>query len=241
MVTFLELGHHGRMGNAFFQLAATIGYSKKYNVPFCFPKWEHQSLTHIPDDCFVDKASICVSTHFQEPKYTYTSIPFQDSCSLSGYFQSWKYFEHCQEHIQKMLYPTTDVDLKEYCCIHVRRGDYLKYPDHHPTQTMQYYLKAIEQIPVKKFMVFSDDVEWCKQKFKSDIFTINETSSVASDFRKMCTCSYFIIANSSFSWWSAWLSKSKCKVVVAPSNWFGPKLNTSNPITDLIPPGWIII
>ncbi|MCK9567807.1 alpha-1,2-fucosyltransferase [Candidatus Pacearchaeota archaeon] len=229
------------LGNALFQIATTIGYAKKYNVPFCFPKWEYQSLTNIPEDCFVDKSSIRVSTYFKEPRYVYSNIPFQDSCSLSGYFQSWKYFENCQDYIRKMLSPIPEEDLKEYCCIHVRRGDYLRYPEHHPIQTMQYYMSAVEKIPVKKFMVFSDDVAWCKQNFTGNEFTVNETSSVTSDFRRMVNCSHFIIANSSFSWWPAWLSSRVGKVVVAPSNWFGSKLKKSNPITDLIPPGWIVI
>ena len=241
MATFLELGHHGRFGNALFQIATTIGYSRKYNVPFCFPKWEYQSLLNIPDDCFVDRAAIRVTTHFKEPRYAYTNIPFQDNCSLSGYFQSWKYFDHCQDYIRKVLSPTTLEELKEYCCIHVRRGDYLRYPEHHPTQSMQYYMSAIEKIPVKKFLVFSDDVGWCKQNFTGNDFTINEPSSVASDVQKMTSCSHFVIANSSFSWWPAWLNKGNGKVVVAPSNWFGLRLKDTNPISDLIPPEWIVI
>lgn len=241
MATFLELGHAGRFGNGLFQIAATIGYAKKYNVPFVFPKWEHQSLLSISSDYFVDKSTIRATTRFQEPRYTYTNIPFQDNCSLSGYFQSWKYFHHCQEYIRQHLCPTHIEDLKDYCCIHVRRGDYLRYPEHHPTQTIQYYMSAIEKIPVKKFMVFSDDAAWCKQHFTGVDFTVNDTSSVASDFQRMTSCGYFIIANSSFSWWPAWLSKNEGKVVVAPSNWFGPKLNVSNPIADLIPPEWVLI
>jgi hypothetical protein len=241
MVTFLELGHAGRMGNALFQIYATIGYAKKYNVPFVFPKWEHQDMFNLPEGSFVDKGLINVSNHYQESSYSYKDIPFQDACSLSGYFQSWKYFEHCKEYIRSILLPQPIEELKEYCCVHVRRGDYLKYPNHHPTQTMQYYLQATKMVPVKKFLIFSDDVEWCKYNFKDNIFIINETSSLSSDFRKMCSCSHFIIANSSFSWWPAWLNQSDNKVVVAPSNWFGPKLKKTNPTSDLIPPEWIVL
>jgi len=238
--TFLELGHHGRLGNAMFQIATTIGYAKKYGMPFCFPKWEYQHYFNIPQECFVDRVSIRYSSKYHEPRYSYTEIPFSGSCSLSGYFQSWKYFDNCKEYIKDILSPIPVEDLSEYCCIHVRRGDYLNYPNHHPTQTMQYYMNAAERIPVKKFVVFSDDTSWCRQNFKGNEFEINETSSLLSDFRKMISCSHFIIANSSFSWWPAWLGKNQSKVVVAPSNWFGPAL-PNNPTTDLIPPDWIII
>jgi hypothetical protein len=241
MVTFLELGRAGRLGNALFQISVTIGYAKKYNVPFCFPKWEHQSLINLPEDCFVDIENIKATTYYTEPRYRYTNIPFQDSCSLSGYFQSWKYFDHCKEYIRKNFTPKSLEDLSSYCCIHVRRGDYLRYPDHHPTQPMQYYMSAIDKIPVKKFIIFSDDISWCRQHFTGNEFTINETNSVAADFIKMVSCGHYIIANSSFSWWPAWINNRKDKVVVAPSNWFGSKLKESNPITDLIPPEWIII
>lgn len=239
VVTFLELGHAGRFGNCCFQLSSTIGYAKKYNVPFVFPTWEQQGMVKLPEGSFIDRNLIRVSSHYQEPSYAYQEIPFQESCSLSGYFQSWKYFEHCKEYIRSILLPESIEELKEYCCIHVRRGDYLKYPNHHPTQTMQYYLQAVKRVPAKKFLVFSDDVEWCRQNFKGNMFTINEASSLGDDFRKMCSCSHFIIANSSFSWWPAWLNRNENKVVVAPSNWFGPKLNKTNPTSDLIPQEWI--
>lgn len=241
MITFLELGNHGRMGNALFEMATTIGYSKKYNVPFVFPKWEHQSFVKINSDYFVNKSDIKVSNYFNEPGYIYTEIPFQENCSLSGYFQSWKYFDHCEFYIKEIFTPTLLEEYKDYCCIHVRRGDYLRYPNHHPLQTMQYYQNAMSKIPVNKFLVFSDDINWCKQNFTGKEFTINETFSIYSDFQKMCSCSHFIIANSSFSWWPAWLNKNDKKVVVAPSNWFGSQIKYTHPTTDLIPSEWIII
>jgi hypothetical protein len=185
---------------------------------------------------------IDVKNKYSEPRYSYSEIPFQENCSLSGYFQSWKYFDHCKEYIKEIFTPKETFDLKNYCCIHVRRGDYLNYPLHHPTQTIQhYYMRAIEKIPAKNFIVFSDDYKWCKQNFIGNEFTINEPSSTISDFTKMINCSHYVIANSSFSWWAAWLSKGNDKIVVAPSNWFGPKLNDLNPTTDLIPSEWIVI
>jgi len=237
--TYIELGNAGRMGNCFFQIAATIGYAKKHNVPFIFPKWEYQNQLNIPQEFFTDREFIDVKNDCPESGFSYSEIPFKENCSLSGYFQSWKYFDNCKEYIETILSPPPVEDLKDYCCVHVRRGDYLNFPLHHPTQPMQYYMKAIRKIPINKFMVFSDDPEWCKNNFKDSRFTINETGSVICDFSKMISCSHHIIANSSFSWWAAWLCKNKNKVVVAPSNWFGP-MYRSYSTADLIPSRWII-
>jgi len=241
MITFIDLGNAGRFCNGLFQIAATIGFAKKYNVPFIFPNWEYQNSLNIPSSSFTNRESINFSNKYEETVNTYSEIPFIDNCSLYGYFQSQKYFDNCSDYIRKIFMPSQKSDnLEDYCCIHVRRGDYLRYPKHHPLQPIQYYMKAAELIPVKKFMVFSDDVEWCRRNFTGNEFTINETHSVISDFSKMINCSNFIIANSTFSWWAAWLCGNKNKVVIAPCNWFGPAYSTWS-IKDLIPPEWILI
>lgn len=242
IVTFGELGNYGRMGNALFQISATIGYALKYNIPYIFPKWEHQDYFQIPKEHFQNKSDIKFSLQYDEPSYSYNEIPLQNqNCSLYGYFQSWKYFAHCQDFVRDMLSPAPVENLHGYCCVHVRRGDYLRYPNHHPIPSIDYYMAAVKKIPVQKFMVFSDDIEWCKAHFKDSRFTINETSSLVSDMRKMISCSHFIIANSSFSWWTAWLCRNKHKAIVAPKNWFGPALNETHPIKDLIPNEWMLL
>jgi hypothetical protein len=241
--TFIELGHYGQMGNALFEAAATIGYAKKYNVPFIFPKWDHQEMFQIPSEFFINKNEIKFTSKYTEPGFVYSEIPFQPDCSLFGYFQSWKYFDHCKEYIREIFTPKNPEDPRYFegvCCVHVRRGDYLKFPEHHPTQTVDYYMKAMEKIPAKRFLVFSDDVAWCKQNFKSNEFIVTDPAPASVHFRMMVACNYFCIANSSFSWWAAWVSNHQNKVVVAPKNWFGPKYPNS-PIIDLIPPEWILI
>lgn len=244
-VTFSKLGGYGRMGNAFFEAAATIGYAKKYNVPFKFPKWEHQSWIELDDKYFVSKNEIQPKNRYAEPSYRYTEIPFKPNCDLHGYFQSWKYFEHCQDYIRE-VFALKNKEVSEYfkdtCCVHVRRGDYVKFQKFHPVQTMDYYRAAMERIPCERFLVFSDDVLWCRKNFRgNDNVIVSEPASAEVDFCIMQACNHFVIGNSSFSWWAAWLSEHEDKVVVAPSNWFGPKLKKTNPIDDLIPPEWILI
>lgn len=133
--------------------------------------------------------------------------------------------------------------------LHVRRGDYvsnLTINQFHGTCSLEYYNQAIAQIAKKvetpHFFVFSDDPEWVKSNLKIDysitIVDHNNADKNYEDIRLMSLCKHHIIANSSFSWWGAWLCRNPNKIVIAPLKWFNDKsINT----TDLIPDGWIKI
>ena len=101
---------------------------------------------------------------------------------------------------------------------------------------MQYYKEALDSLPDKPVKIFSDDHEWCAKNFKGDRFHIS-TGNFIEDFELMSKCCYNIIANSSFSWWAAWLSDSK--KVISPASWFGPLGPGS--AEDIIPHNWIKI
>ena len=102
-----------------------------------------------------------------------------------------------------------------YISIHVRRGDYVGHPLYVDLTITDYYEKAIKEFPDSKFMVYSDDVAWCKEYF-DDRFEYNEDDELTS-FNKMAGSKGIIMANSSFSWWASYLCKGK---IVAPSKWF---------------------
>lgn len=243
-VTFDHIGNYGRMGNALFQCAATIGYSKKYNVPCVFPPWNDSKLFNLPNNFFTPRKNISIKHTHKEQNYTYTEIPYFEDCNLFGYFQSWKYFSHCQDYVRTVLTPKNADDsnlFRGMCAIHVRRGDYLNLQDYHPVQSIEYYKQAVQHIPCKKFVVFSDDVGWCKHNFIGNEFVVSENASAEVDFRMMSRFNHFIIGNSSFSWWAAWLSEHEDKVIVCPEKWFGKNLEKINPTTDLIPEEWIKI
>jgi len=243
-VTFSHLGAYGRRGNAMFQIAATVGYAKKYNVPFQFPEWKHQSEFSLSDSYYVPKGMLKYTSEVIEQGFSYSELPYKADCSLHGYFQSWKYFEHCQDYIREIFRPREPEDsnlFRGLCAVHVRRGDYVQFPEHHPTMEMTYYNQAIERVPASKFLIFSDDVKWCEKNFIGDKFIVTDPASSAIDFRMMMACNHFIIGNSSFSWWAAWLGEHQDKVVVAPQKWFGTALVNTHPTRDLIPPDWVII
>jgi hypothetical protein len=180
---------------------------------------------------------------------------------LDGYFQSEKYFKHIREELlHEFKFPDLDkTNLEqldqihshaEPVSIHVRRGDYLKSYNAkiHGILPLSYYKRAIEEIKssVRKphFFIFSTDQEWCAENFSflGKSFTIikpNSASDAWKDMYLMAQCKHHIVANSSFSWWGAWLSKEDGSINIAPYEWFNPAVVKFD-INDFVPAKWKI-
>jgi len=138
---------------------------------------------------------------------------------LDIYFQDPGYFEMFEEDIRQ-LYKQEGEPL-DYVAIHIRRGDYVDNPFYVDLTKTDYYKDAIKQFPDHKFLVFSDDINWCKGYLCNDRVDYSEGKSEYEDFNLMTRCKHQIIANSSFSWWAAYLNPNPNKKVIAPSvkNW----------------------
>jgi Glycosyl transferase family 11 len=180
----------------------------------------------------------------------------QGDLYLDGYWQSYKYFSGYEdeikndftldvipEHIQTL---STKILSQQSVCIHVRRGDYVGNKKHEVVSS-DYYKKAMEIIKTKMSIdtvyVFSDDIDWCKKNLSFDHDTVFVDDQYAGDNGEyhiflMSQCKGFIIPNSTFSWWGAWLSQRTDKVVIAPSVW---RNDISVTIDDLLPKEWIRI
>ena len=160
---------------------------------------------------------------------------------LIGFWQNEKYFKHNQEIIKKELQVITPPNKKNQkfldeisesnaICLHFRRGDYLDpiYMANFGMCTEDYYKNAINFITKKVknpiFFTFSDDMEWVENNIDLNFPTvpvnINGVEDAYEELRLMMACKHFIIANSSFSWWGAWLSNNPHKYVIAPTPWF---------------------
>jgi len=239
MISYSKLGKMGRLGNQLFQIASTIGIAKKNGENYGFPYWDYGKY-------FVNK--IPVFDVF--PNYVHTERGFHYSeiigknIDLLGYFQSEKYFNVFESDIRNYFRFNDDLlgteDLKEYCSLHIRRTDYLKFPDYHPFPGMDYYNRSVEymkSLGFTKFLIFSDDISWCKENFNSS-FSYSENNEDIKDLALMTKCGAHIIANSSFSWWGAWLNNDPNKIVVAPKNWFGHAKNGTN-TDDLYCNNWV--
>jgi len=178
--------------------------------------------------------------------FTFCQIPYAKNLVLNGYFQSAKYLD--REHILELYKIDDDTNryiengydlhfLKNSISIHVRRGDYIGRP-RHPVQEMRYYNEAITHFPNANFIVFSDDIKWCKENFKGDEFTFIQEDDYI-ELHLMSMCKHNIIANSSFSWWGSYLNQNKDKIVIAPDNWFG--VNGGLKTENIYGEGWIVI
>ncbi len=177
---------------------------------------------------------------------------------IDGYWQSEKYFFSIREQLLKELKPKNkvsektaelEVDIKatQSVSIHVRRGDYISIKsnnDFYETCTSEYYTSAItyvcEKLEKPVLYVFSDEPAWFKQNVKTNYKTVYVTHNIGNqsfeDMYLMSLCKCNIIANSSFSWWGAWLNANANKIVIAPKKWFKIKSKNSK---DLLPKEWI--
>lgn len=236
MISFIALGNHGRLGNQMFQVAAALSAADRLKTKAYFPRG-----TQVEQ---VFKLKDCLFTDSIQPKFAYFEKSFEfdpnfinvpDSCNIHGYFQSEKYFKDCEsliienfcfkESIRESSLEIMSSDNSDKCSVHVRRGDYLNLSEVHQFPGVEYYQKAMDRIKDSsrdvKFLIFSDDIEWCK---KLDVFKECQFVTQGSDDVEMCMmsmCKFHIIANSSFSWWGSKLSKSS--LTIAPARWFGSK------------------
>lgn len=199
---------------------------------------------------------------FREKNFAYNEelTAIKPPVYLEGYWQSERYFLFNSSAIRKdfTLRSTLDganrkmlahIESVNAVSLHVRRGDYVNDPHtnkFHGVCSLDYYRAAIEYVVgrVEKphFVVFSDDQDWVGRnlafEYPATFVTLNSKDRGVFDMALMQRCRHHIIANSSFSWWGAWLNPSAGKLVIAPKRWFN---NPSNDTRDLIPPSWIIL
>ncbi len=198
-----------------------------------------------------------ILTLYKEPAFEFNkefnNLP--DNTYLEGYFQSEKYFLKIRPKILKAFSYNEEPNKKSQVIldqisnsnsisIHVRRGDYVTNRHankFHGLQGLDYYQKAVgimsKRIKQPVFFVFSDDIGWCKTNLpmpKSTIY-VTHNKSGSEDMRLMRECKHNIIANSSFSWWGAWLGEFSTKKVIVPKQWFN---DTTINTKDVVPVRW---
>lgn len=237
-----------------FNIEATI-VSKK-DIPFLYRKYSLGIFMRYLD--YLRRK--LVNTPGKEKRNCYfdqSIFDLESDLYLEGWWQSYKYFEDISDLIRKDFtlknkLPLHVENLREVIqkenslCIHVRRGDYVGN-SFHEIVGKEYYEEGIKKIKsltkIDKIYVFSDDIKWCEENMKFEfptMFVGEEYTGTKAEGHLMLmkSCKNFIIPNSSFSWWGAWLSDYKDKVVIVPKRWFADESINSD---DLIPSGWIRI
>lgn len=244
MLSCNHLGNLGRLANQMFQYASLKGIATHHNYDFCIPPKEvfgkkdpvvnrDLNLYDVFDSIKNNNIGLTQNPIQQERLHSFDEELFNncpDDIDLFGYYQTEKYFKHIEKEIREDF--SFNLNLYNDCksffdslnsesiSLHIRRGDYLSNPNH-PVQSIEYYENALELLPSDiPVLIFSDDFNWCSKQdiFSDERFMISENSSVDSDLCMMSMCDYHIIANSSFSWWGAWLANSE--KVIAPKKWF---------------------
>jgi hypothetical protein len=252
----------GGIGNNLFQIAAGYALSLNHKRDYiCSTKEIHH--THNPLTCYRNNILRNIKFFddslpfemYQEINFEYKEInPTHNNLKIYGYFQSEKYFENYKNEIIDLFKIDDDTKIKLYekyndiinnentCSVHIRRGDYVNLQNYHPLQSIDYYKSAFSKLNKDThYIIFSDDLNWCKDNFKflSNVQFIDGNKDY-EDLYLMSLCKNNIIANSSFSWWGAWLNQNKNKVVISPKLWFGPSFSDKN-TNDVYCKNWLIL
>ena len=256
----------GGMGNQIFQWAYGRHLSNKYNLELYIDLiFYNQHMTgttkrsyslskfpKIKSEIF-NTSILSNSKTFQQlnDNFKFNELTYNNNFNyyLTGYWQSENYFLESSDLIRNELSPSDSILKKlnltpfidtNVVSLHVRRTDYVTSNGYHPVQSIEYYKKALDVIGEYDYIfVFSDDIQWCKDNLTFNNMIFMEGFDDVEDLWLMSMCKNNIIANSSFSWWGAWLNNNLNKKVIAPNNWFGSKVNLS--VDSIIPNNWIKI
>ena len=251
----------GGLGNQMFQIAATYALALRNNdtcgfdFTKCYTPLQGHTSTKYEKNILKNVTKIenfAPSKYYQEPKFSYTKIPYSSNLVLNGYFQSELYFKDFENEIidlfhfsdeninsVKQFIKTINTKDTNLTVVHIRRGDYLHNSDFHTICPKEYYLKSIDKLGNNCYIFISDDIKWVKEEFKGENFFYFESGDEILDLTLMTIADNIIISNSSFSWWGAYLNKNKDKKVIAPSTWFGNR--GPKDIETLIPKNWLKI
>lgn len=263
-ITFSKFGKKGRLGNQLFQLASMIGFAEKYRAELCLPRWDYQK--YFANKYHADATNTLCSTvteavYHYTPEYYDAAIKGRACVNLDGYFQSEKYWRDSEHLVRKHLefkhdYKASVIDkyslaLKKPCvAVSIRRGDFVGNKNYYQIP-ITYYTNAIKQYDSQdvNFIFFSDDMGYCKLHFgcmenayfadrktiggyfQEDIYAIEQLCL-------MTLCQKFIISNSTFSWWGAYLSGSK--EIIRPKQCMSGSLAVRNNEKDFYPAEWQI-
>lgn len=256
ILTFTKLGQYGRLGNQMFQYATLLGVAhNKFNVKIPMGCYDLKKF-NITASTLTNLDIKSIKNNFFEKFYHFDKSIFDvsDWTNIFGYFQSYRYFNKVRDKMLSEFSLNKDINLKinkklniirnnkKLVGVHVRRTDYLRYPQIHPFPGIEYYKKAINFFNKMfdcKFLIFSDDIKWCKEKFVDNNFIFSDFVDNATDLIFMSKCDHQIIANSSFSWWAAWLNTNSKKKVIFPKKWMGDQ--GPQDYYDLMPKEWMLL
>lgn len=251
MLIFSKLGQKGNLGNQLFQIASTIGIAKKNNLNYGFPEWKSSE--------YFDKNHNIVKDYIDfeplyEKNYQYSEYILENNnYDLNGWFQSEKYFDikltkdffkFKSDFFETLIQKNAILFSKKNILVSVRRGDFVNHPYYFQTSFRYYLLAIIYNFPdwKNRNLIFaSDDIPYCKFHFSflENAFFL-ENSTAIEQLALATKCDDFIISNSTFSWWMAWLGEKKYSKIIRPVKNFRDEFAKNNDDSDFFPKRWII-
>jgi hypothetical protein len=250
----------GGLGNMFFHIASIYALAKDNGDELCLLNISNK-INSLKNDERIDLKHadqyMYFLNRFKEKigdvnkvnyPFEFVKLQYLKEHEYVGYFQSENYFKHRRNDILKIFEPSDEIlnKVNKYknifgeISLHVRRGDFaVRYNGVHPVQPIDYYSNALKLLPSNnKIIVFSDDLDWCKKNFIGDRYVFIDEIDYISIY-VMSNMRHHIIANSSFSWWGAWLSEYDDKKIIAPKNWFGGRKKGLDIKMKIVPENWI--
>jgi hypothetical protein len=250
----------GRIGNQMFQLAHAFAQARTHNRQFVAPAEETDTQPYVDTVYrhidFALQHTQDIAAAYVETAFSYTPAqPAEGKPTVFlGFCQSSKFFHPHEAAVKELFGPTPEFVAKcaqdypevldpECVAINVRRGDYLTQSENHPVVTLDYIYSALTHIPARgPVLVVSDDIPWCRENIQlpGKVTFVNYVTWEA--LWLLALCKHFVISNSTFSWWGAYLGEKPGSIVVAPSTWFGPGVHSRGHFeTDIYQPNWIQI
>lgn len=263
MITFPRLSQAGRLGNMLWQVAATVGIAGDRNEEFLLPEnWDYRPYFSIPDWCYGPQEGLDAGTipqHLDERARVYLQDYglFQYSETFIRELLRFSLFatDTARSSVPNDLWSLP----RPWTSVHVRRGDNVTHPlGYHPLRSKDYYQAAIKLVDEPgSIIVFTDDEPWCQENMSkwlnSEVYIRSgptrpreyadrvayETSAPLDwiDLYLMTLCDLHILANSSYSWWGAFLSKNRHPIY--PSQWFGYLVSSYTDASLMFPPDWV--
>lgn len=251
MLTYLKLGKKGNLGNQLFQIASTIGIANKNNHQFSFPKWKYSIYFDFNFPLIDEKLNFQI---VQEESYDYSNIDLPSgNYNLNGWFQSEKYFDISlvKNSLKFKPFLVNQVNEKykniksnKNILISVRRGDFVNHPKYFQLDYRYYFLALTQNFPDwnKRTLIFtSDDINYCRRHFQfleNSVFVDNLNS--VEQLVLATFCDDFVISNSTFSWWQAWIGEKRNSTIIRPIQNFRGSFRDDNNDQDFFPKRWVM-
>lgn len=240
MITYLP---GGRRGNAYFQAAATIALALRNGTEFSMPVrtssdvWSPLVFHHLINPNYDPNR---IDIVIKERQFHYVPIDYNKEWNslnvrLEGYFQSEKYFIDFKDEVIRLFNVPYQFN-EGFVSVHLRRTDFVELSHKHPPVSDQWYFEAMSNFKGKKFLILSDDIEYCKRTFghRNDCY-FSEGKTAEEDMIQMSNCEHNICSASTFAWWGMYLNMNPDKKVIFPNNgWFTENWDGAD-VSDVLP------